>query len=115
MLVLIVVFTSFGIVYSKRDFVSTMLKVEHGLGDASDKILTTYDKSSNILGKIYNFLDSSIHFSELFDNIYSSFVRFLSKVDACVSLISRFGFTSKTLDSFSVLFKSFERKRTKEE
>ena len=38
MLLIIVVFTSFGFAYSKNDFVSTMLKVEHGLGDTSDKV-----------------------------------------------------------------------------
>lgn len=110
MLVVTVVFTSFGIAYSKTDFMSTMLKVEHGLGDTSDKTLELYGKTKTFFTNVYSAIDNLIDVSATYEKVFNATSRFFSKVNACFSLAQKygFGFGEKTKHAYSVLLRGFD-------
>ncbi len=110
MLVVTVVFTSFGIAYNKSDFMSTMLKVENGLGDTSDKTLELYGKTKTFFTNVYSAVDNLIDISGTYEKIFNATSRFFSKVNACFSLAQKYGFDfgEKTKNAYSVLFRGFD-------
>lgn len=110
MLVITVVFTSLGVAYSRKDFMSTMLKVEHGLGDTSDKTLELYKKSKIFFENIYNTIDGIIDIKGTYEKVFNGVSRFMSKVNACFSLAQKYGFDfgGKFKKAYSVLFRGFE-------
>ena len=107
MLLIIVVFTSFGFAYSKNDFVSTMLKVEHGLGDTSDKVMTTYTKTKSLAEQIGKVVNRFVNFGDLFNRFYSSSLRLLEETSCLVSFVPDYFNSGKLFDSCAVLFRCF--------
>lgn len=107
MLIVIVVFTSLGIAYNKSDFMSTMLKVEHGLGDTSDKVMTTYSKTKGIFDKIDDLVSRYVNFGDLFEGFYSGAMRTFEKISANFSLIGDFGIDGKFFKNLAVMYRCF--------
>ena len=106
MLLIIVVFTSFGFAYSKNDFVSTMLKVEHGLGDTSDKVMTTYTKTKTLAEQVGDFLNRFVNVGAVFDRVYTSSIRLLEEGSALFSFFGDYGF-NKLDKNFAILSRCF--------
>lgn len=91
MLVITVVFTSLGVAYSRKDFMSTMLKVEHGLGDTSEKVLDTYKHAKSAFGEISKFVQT-LNIGAWLENVRVGFNRAFDGIRWHFAFYSEFGF-----------------------
>lgn len=91
MLIVTVVFTSFGIAYNKSDFMSTMLKVERGLGDTSDKVLDTYGHAKNAFDEIAKFI-STLKIDSWIEDVRDGVNRAFDGIRWHFAFYSEFGF-----------------------
>lgn len=90
MLVVTVVFTSFGIAYNKNDFMSTMIKVEHGLGDTSSKVLDTYKHAKSAFDEISKFV-GTLHIDSWLEDVRDGVNFLLDDIRGSFAFYSEFG------------------------
>lgn len=91
MLVVTVVFTSFGIAYSKTDFMSTMIKVERDLGDTSNKVLDTYKHAKSAFDEISKFV-GTLHILEWLEDVRDGVNGMFDGIRWHFAFYSEFGF-----------------------